>query len=122
VAAIKKFGDVLNVDPTNSEALTYSGYITIEAGITSNSPPLVTSGRAVLDRALQAAPHYPDALAFEAVVALTVDNDAKKAEGFFDRYFAEPNPPPLLASMVSQYDTQARQTAGQPPRTTVAPK
>jgi len=132
VAALKQYGEVLKLAPSNPEALTYSGWLSVRLGDSSNSTELIDSGKALLDKALAADPTYPDVLAFEGVVAFRFDNDAKRAVELFDRYFATPNLPPLLVSLVTETDTDARKAAGLPPRTagstapapstTVAPK
>ncbi|MCU1344361.1 MAG: hypothetical protein JWL70_627 [Acidimicrobiia bacterium] len=118
VEAIKQFGKVLDVQPTNVEALTYGGWLSVRAGIDAKSEALINSGRGLIDKAVAIDPKYPDALAFEGVVALQVDNDPKKAAELFDRYFATPNLPPLLVSLVTPADQQARAAAGLPPRAT----
>jgi hypothetical protein len=118
LAALKQYGEVLKVAPTNAEALAYSGWLSVQLGDSSNSTTLIDAGKDLLDRALVAAPTYPDALAFEGVVTFRYDNDAKRAVELFDRYFATPNLPPLLIGLVTQIDTEARQAVGLPARPT----
>jgi tetratricopeptide (TPR) repeat protein len=114
--AVKRYIDVLKVDPDNVEALTYRGWILRILGDSNQLPAFVEEGRASLDRAIAVDPTYPDARVFRGILAYRNDNDAKAAIAQFDAFFALEQPPAQFVQMVLGVDTEARASLGLPAR------
>ena len=123
--AVKRYIDVLKVEPDNVEALTYRGWIEVRLGLANNQPDFIASGRASLARALVVDQTYPDARVFAGVVAWQVDKDAVAAAKQFDAYFALGNSLGGFDALVIPVDAEVRKRLGLPDRfpaaTTVAP-
>jgi thioredoxin-like negative regulator of GroEL len=76
--ASKCYGQVLQQDPKNPEALAYLGWFLYLAGKQSGEQQLLTDGPGFVDRSIAADPTYPDARAFKAVI-LTDEGDVDGA-------------------------------------------
>lgn len=79
---------VLDQDPRNPTALTYFGW----ALLLSGEPDLIDSGREFLMRSVEAAPEYPDAYAFLAILENRLGNHAE-ADKWLDTFESlDPSP------------------------------
>jgi cytochrome c-type biogenesis protein CcmH/NrfG len=84
---------VLDQDPRNPTALTYLGW----AILLSGEPALVDSGREFLLSSVEAAPEYPDAYAFLAILDNSLGNFAE-ADKWLDT-FESLDPSPDMAAL-----------------------
>jgi tetratricopeptide (TPR) repeat protein len=114
--AVKRYIDVLKIEPDNVEALTYRGWLLRNIGKANNVPSFLDEARTSLDRAIAVDPSYPDARVFRGVIAWRDDHDAKVAETQFDAFFALPQPPAGFADLVRSVDAEARSSLGLPVR------
>jgi tetratricopeptide (TPR) repeat protein len=114
VRALELYQQVLDGDPDNVEALTYSGWLRVVAGSRGQSEELVALGIERLDRALELSPAYPDALAFRGLVAAAVQQDPSAAVALFDRLRAVPELPPGILEEIAASESQARAQLGLP--------
>lgn len=85
VGAIEQFDAAVRLDPSNAEALAYSGWIIALAGISEPTAGTTDTGLERIDRAIAADPGYPDAHAFRGLVLLNT-GDAAGAVAEFERY------------------------------------
>ncbi len=69
LGALKKYQEVLAVDPQNAEALTYTAWLTVLAGYDGSDQSLVTKGMADLRAVVALDDTYADAHCFLAVAA-----------------------------------------------------
>jgi tetratricopeptide (TPR) repeat protein len=92
VGALKQFDTAATLDPTDSEAAAYAGWLTFLGGFPKQA--LVR-----LDRAEAAHPAYPDAHAFRGIVLLRGANDRAGATAELERYLAL-SPDGVLAAQV----------------------
>ena len=91
--AKKCFEAVLDQDPRNPTALTYFGWALLMSG----EPALLDSGRDFLLRSVEAAPEYPDAYAFLAILENRLGN-FEQADTWLDT-FESLDPSPDMASL-----------------------
>jgi len=75
VASLECYDDVIEIDPTNADALTYRGWFRVlqvdtltQAGQGEAAEQLLTSGQRDLNLAIEIDPTVPDAFAFRSVV------------------------------------------------------
>jgi hypothetical protein len=84
---------VLDQDPRNPTALTYFGW----ALLLSGEPALRDTGREFLMKSVEAAPEYPDAYAFLAILENRLGN-FEQADKWLDTFDAL-DPSPDMASL-----------------------
>ena len=99
------YGDVLDQQPSNVEALTYSGWI----AFTQLGEPELGVNR--IADAVAAQPDYPDALVFSALTARRLErwDDAVDAIESFD---ALPDPPPEMNALIEAGSLRGDVVAG----------
>lgn len=101
--AIKKFGDVLKLEPGNVEALTYSGWyarlIAVQQPEGTGRTALITAANDKLKQAVAADPSYPDAQCFLAILTFRDLGDAAGAKVHLDRCVAS-NPPAMVKGFI----------------------
>lgn len=97
--AIGIYDEVLEIQPSNAEALTYKAWFTRLQGDPETASPLIEDAVAI-------DPDYPDARVFATVIALDLDQvEAAQAHlDAFDRLAA----PPFLEQLVVQQDLRSR--------------
>ncbi len=93
VLALQVYDSVLQVEPANAVALTYRGWMVGLAGLDEEALEY-------LDRAVEADPTLPDALAFRAIVLnrLGRTGEATDALATFDAV----DPPPAMSQLIDQ--------------------
>jgi tetratricopeptide (TPR) repeat protein len=116
--ATKCYGDVLESDPANAEALTYLGWFLYLAGQQNNEPNLTADAPGFLERAIAADPTYPDAHVFLAIIA-SRDGRPEDALAQLDELDAL-NPPAAVADLAAQLRAQI-QTSTTVPTSAPAP-
>lgn len=83
-AAADAYLAVLQLDPKNVEAMTYSAWLVVQQGQSTGSQELVQAGLSALRGAVSVDPSYPDAHCFVAIASArfldTPDNDTARAE------------------------------------------
>lgn len=89
--AIELYGEVLDQQPSNVEALTYRGWLRFQTGE-------LTEGRADIERAVQLDPSYADAHLFKALLFLR-DNKADDAIKEFSLVNLDNAPPEVKLLM-----------------------
>lgn len=101
--AIKKFGEVLKLEPGNVEALTYSGWyarlIAVQQPAGAGRTALITAASEKLKQAAEADPNYPDAQCFLAILTFRDLGDASGAKVHLDRCVAS-NPPAMVKGFI----------------------
>lgn len=97
--AIELYGDALEIQPTNVEALTYRGWITYQTGD-------IEAARRDLDDAVAIDPTYGDVRVFRTVVALD-DGEYSRAQDEL-RAFDASNPSPVALQLVNQRQLRER--------------
>jgi tetratricopeptide (TPR) repeat protein len=97
--SIELYGDVLEIQPTNVEALTYRGWIQYQSGE-------IDAARADFDEAVAFNPEYPDVRVFRAIAALDAEEyEAASAEiAIFDAS----NPTAVARNLVAQRQVRER--------------
>jgi tetratricopeptide (TPR) repeat protein len=124
--ALKLFEQVLQTDPDNAEALTYSGWLlariagsAVQRNLTDVSEQLMKQAEQSIDRAISVAPTYADPYCFKAIIRFRFYNDAAGAKGPIATCVAS-NPPAAVADLVTNLATEidAALTSG---TTAVAP-
>lgn len=98
-AAIEIYDEVLEIQPSNAEALTYKAWFTRLQGDAEAASPLIEDAVAI-------DPDYPDARVFATAIALDLD-DVETAQGHLDA-FDLLSAPPFLEQLVSQQGLRAR--------------
>ncbi len=101
--AVEIYGEVIDTQPTNAEALAYRGWISFQQGDTD-------SAGIDLEDAIASSPDYPDARVFGAVVALRGGDLASAAENL--TVFDQLDPPPVMQQLVSQFGVRSEIAAG----------
>jgi len=97
--AIELYGEVLEIEPTNVEALTYRGWIQYQSGDDD-------AARADFDDAVAFDPEYADVRVFRSIVALDAgDFDTAAAE---IAQFDASNPTAIARSLVEQRQVRER--------------
>lgn len=97
--AIELYGEVLDLQPTNVEALTYRGWISYQTGD-------VDAAKADFDEAVAFDAEYGDVRVFRAIVALDEErfDDASNELAAFDRS----NPTAIARDLVAQRQVRER--------------
>ncbi|NNC80196.1 MAG: tetratricopeptide repeat protein [Acidimicrobiales bacterium] len=101
--AIETYGEVLAIQPTNTEALTYRGWLQYQTGD-------VESAQADFDEAVLLDADYPDVRVFRAVLALDVEDFETAAEELAAFDAAEPSP--IAEQLVTQRQLRERIAIG----------
>lgn len=109
--ALPVYGDVLQLDPGNVEALTYSGWsariVALQVPAGAPREQLVAAAEEKLRQAIAADATYPDAQCFLAVLLFRDLGDAAAAKPYLDACLAA-NPPAavrdLVTSLASEID------------------
>jgi tetratricopeptide (TPR) repeat protein len=111
--ALRCFQKVLRTDPENPIALTYQGWtlnLTVMTAGKALSPEQGAEFQAdaarFVDRGVKADPSYPDALAFQAIIAFQRGQPAA-AKAALDR-LDRSNPPGDITALIKQFDLRAR--------------
>ncbi len=97
--AIELYGDVLEIEQTNVEALTYRGWIQYQSGNTA-------AARADFDDAVAFDPDYADVRVFRSIVALD-DEDYETASAEIAAFDAA-NPSAIAQNLVAQRQVRER--------------
>ncbi|MDE0267782.1 MAG: cytochrome c-type biogenesis protein CcmH [Acidimicrobiaceae bacterium] len=97
--SIAVYDEVLKLQPSNSEALTYRGWLTSRLGE-------VEKAVSYLDDAIGVDSEYPDARLFRAIIALDLNDSARASLELaeFDRL----DPPPHAEELIIRADIRAR--------------
>src|SRR4051794_3511001 len=90
--ALDLYDQVLKVQPDNTEALAYRGYLVALAGNQAGQNDLVDRGEQSVDRAIQLAPNYADAHCFKALIRHYARQDDTAARAELDACMAPPRP------------------------------
>ena len=106
--ALVLYNAVLKLDPTQSQALAQSGWLTFEAGMVANSKPLVAHGDALVSEATIVDPKLYAAHLYRGVIDLVAKHDAKGALVQFAAFRAL-HPPAKWQSLAQKYIAQAEQ-------------
>jgi hypothetical protein len=103
IDAIKVYGSVLEIEPGNVEALTYSGWSARIVAVQQDEGPgrqaLLEAGYDKLRQAAEQDPAYPDAQCFLAIMTFRDFGRADEAKSFLDRCIAS-NPPAIVKGLV----------------------
>ena len=107
--AIKKFGEVLTLEPGNVEALTYSGWyarlIAVQQPEGDGRNSLIAAAEDKLTEAVKADANYPDAQCFLAILLFRDRSDAAGAKPHLDACVAS-NPPAMVKGMISSLSAE----------------
>jgi tetratricopeptide (TPR) repeat protein len=82
-AALDAYDRVLDLSPTNTEALTYKGWLLHQLALLASDPSagsaaeLEREARSLLDQAIEVDPSYPDSRVFRAILARNAGDDAR---------------------------------------------
>jgi hypothetical protein len=98
--ALDLYDQVLKVQPDNTEALAYRGYLIALAGNQAGQADLVDRGEQSIDRAIELAPNYADAHCFKALVRHYARQDDATARTELAACMAA-NPPAVVRSLVA---------------------
>lgn len=100
-AALALYREVLELDRTNVEALTYSGWLVVLEGRAQQSDAIVAQGAEVLAAAVELDPLYPDAVCLLGVAygRMLSTPDVAKARAAVDTCLAV-NPPASVRGLV----------------------
>ena len=109
IQAIKKFGEVLKLEPGNVEALTYSGWyariIAVQQPEGAGRSALIAAANDKLKQAVAADPNYPDAQCFIAILLFRDRSDAAGAKPHLDKCIAS-DPPAMVKSMITSLSAE----------------
>jgi tetratricopeptide (TPR) repeat protein len=95
--AAKLFGQVLDVQPNQPEALAYFGWITALSGASAGDRHAIELGRSYVSDAVRDAPSYADGHLFLGLILLRYERDVADAAIQF-RLFLADHPSPSLRS------------------------
>jgi predicted Zn-dependent protease len=102
--AASRYREVLELDPDNPEALTYSGWLVAIQGFQTAAPELVDLGAATLRKAIDSDPNYADPHCLLAVALgrfkeqPEVEEAREEAQACLDN-----NPPADMVGLVEQF-------------------
>ena len=123
VRALKAFEAAEKLDPTQVEAIAYSGWILRLVGRSSTdqtqAKELFAAAHERLDRAVAVDPTYPDALAFRGILLLRDEGNPAAALADFTA-LQQLNPPEFIQQLVAGAKAEAR-TQAENTTTTVSP-
>jgi len=115
IEAIQKFGEVLQLEPGNVEALTYSGWyarlIAVQQQEGVGRSALIDAAEDKLQQAVAADPTYPDSQCFLAILLFRDRDDAAGAKPHLDQCLAS-NPPAMVKSMISSLASEVDAALG----------
>ena len=101
--AIQKFGEVLQIEPGNVEALTYSGWyarlVAVQQPEGAGRSALLAAAVDKLNQAVETDPTYPDAQCFLAILTFRDLGDPVAAKSHVDRCTAS-NPPAMVTGLI----------------------
>ena len=109
--ALVLYNQVLKMDPTQSQALAESGWLTFEAGMVAGSKPLIAHGESLVREASSVDPSLYAAHLYLGVIELLANRDAKAAMVQFD-IFESLHPPAKWRSLAAPYIAQASKGLG----------
>jgi catechol 2,3-dioxygenase-like lactoylglutathione lyase family enzyme len=121
-AALDRYGEVLGLEPDNTEALTYRGWMLVRVGADAvgrgvpGGEDLVTEGTAAFDRAIALRPDYADPHCFKAITMFRFYADAVAAKPAVDTCVAS-NPPQVVLSLVQNLQAEIDEALGAPSTT-----
>ena len=98
-AAVAIYDEVLELQPSNAEALTYRGWLTARSGDLDRAA-------AYLEEALATDPDYPDAHLFRSLVALDQGEIERAAAEL--AVFDDSDPPPFALSLIESAQLRPR--------------
>jgi hypothetical protein len=98
--ALDLYDQVLEVQPDNTEALAYRGYLVALAGNQAGQNDLVDRGEQSVDRAIELVPSYADAHCFKALIRHYARQDDATARAELDACMAA-GPPAVVRSLVA---------------------
>lgn len=104
-AALAAYDAALEIDPTNSVALTQSGWFYFTTGSDQKNLTLVRRGTDRLRQAVSVAPASPSAHLYYGIAALSTPGNRRLARSEFRRFLAL-NPPTVLKVVAQPYLTQ----------------
>jgi hypothetical protein len=99
LGAVKLYDQVLRTDPTNAEALAYSGWLLRLTGVASKDESLIDRGLTSVRAAESSDPKYPDAHFFAGEILLKDKNDGQGAISEFCLFLSN-NPPASFVPLV----------------------
>lgn len=104
-AALERYGEVLKLQPDNTEALTYRGWMLVRVGADAvdrgvpGGEDLVAEGEAAFDRAIALRPTYADPHCFKAITQFRFYGDPVAAKPAVDTCLAS-DPPQVVLGLV----------------------
>ncbi len=104
--ALVLYNQVLKIDPTQSQALAESGWLTFEAGMVAGSKPLIAHGESLVREASSVDPSLYAAHLYLGVIELVANRDPKAALAQF-KIFESLHPPAKWLSLATPYISQA---------------
>ncbi len=113
--AIKVYGAVLDIDPGNVEALTYSGWsariVAVQQEDGVGREALLDAAYDKLQQAVATDESYPDAQCFLAIMTFRDLGKAAEAKPYLDRCVAS-NPPAIVKGLVESLSAEIDAVAG----------
>ena len=101
VQAIAVYDRVLELDPEQPEALANSGWLARLAGLSSKNQQVIVGGDAEIASAVQVAPAYALARAYDGVALYEDDHSAAQAVGQFRAMLADKPSSTLVQSVAT---------------------
>ncbi len=114
VEAVQQYDAAVRLDPTNPEALAYSGWILVLAGISDPRAGTTDAGLERIDQAIEADPRYPDARVFRGMALLNT-GDPGGAIPELERYLELAPDGPLGAQVDAMLEEARRQVQAESP-------
>ena len=104
--ALVLYNEVLKMDPTQSQALAESGWLTFEAGMVAGSKPLIAHGESLVREASSVDPGLYAAHLYLGVIELLANRNPKAAMAQFN-LFESLHPPAKWLALANPYISQA---------------
>jgi cytochrome c-type biogenesis protein CcmH/NrfG len=101
--AIDRYDQVLEIQPSNAEALTYKGWELYRNDVSAEIEPAV---EALFDDAVRSDPTFSDVRVFRAVLFVGQERFEDAAEEL--RAFDETDPPPFMEQILAQFGLRQR--------------
>ena len=121
VEAVKRYDEVLKLDPNNVEALSYRGWIVRNAARSANAADLLDEAERFLNRAVAADPGDPTARLFRGILLFRDRGNAAAAVADL-QYALDHNPPPEMRPQIESVLADAQAANAEPTNpTTTAP-